>query len=353
MVSCGGSTTNLSPCGTVAPSGAYTPPQKVPAANGFVVQATANADPSKMTTSGSISIGSTVTVSVSIVQGSIQPPATNTVAVGFSLSLQAAVGNDPNNLGVMNWSVNGIPGGNSTVGTIMATDSTHATYTAPAAVPSPATVNITAASVADFNKMSTQALQIVSDQMVYDPTNSSNTVAIPSGLSSGTFVIDLQGVPNAPASAFACTSFGPLTGAACSFVTNNQTSTCPAAQCTVVTLTLSVIRTAALLPPSSPNTLAGLNSVATFMLLLPLAVFGLMLSQRPRTSEARIKHAFAFVLLLCLSLGWVAACGQFAQPGPPPPPTGGAVGAMGNLTVTATPTGNSTTTVLVPYNVSP
>jgi len=47
------------------------------------------------------------------------------------------------------WSVNDAPGGNSTVGTIVATSPTTALYTAPAAVPSPPIVTVTATSTVD------------------------------------------------------------------------------------------------------------------------------------------------------------------------------------------------------------
>jgi len=47
------------------------------------------------------------------------------------------------------WSVNNTEGGNSTVGTIVATSATTALYTAPAAVPSPPSVTVTATSTTD------------------------------------------------------------------------------------------------------------------------------------------------------------------------------------------------------------
>ena len=50
------------------------------------------------------------------------------------------------------WSVDGIAGGNSTVGTIASTGATTALYTAPSAPPSPATVTITAANAADSSE---------------------------------------------------------------------------------------------------------------------------------------------------------------------------------------------------------
>ena len=70
-------------------------------------------------------------------------PTTATVQTGGSLALTATVANTTNT--TVTWQVNGVAGGNSTVGTV----SGSGVYTAPSAVPSPATVTVTAVSVAD------------------------------------------------------------------------------------------------------------------------------------------------------------------------------------------------------------
>jgi hypothetical protein len=58
---------------------------------------------------------------------------------------------------VVAWQVNGVPNGNSTVGTITAAG----LYTAPAAIPSPATVSVTAVSQADSTKSASAAVTVV------------------------------------------------------------------------------------------------------------------------------------------------------------------------------------------------
>lgn len=58
------------------------------------------------------------------------------------------------------WSVNSVPGGNLTIGTIAASSGTTALYTAPAAVPSPAVVTVTATSVADTSASGSASLTI-------------------------------------------------------------------------------------------------------------------------------------------------------------------------------------------------
>jgi hypothetical protein len=52
----------------------------------------------------------------------------------------------------VNWAVNGVPNGNSTVGTIAATGTDTALYTAPTTAPNPASVNITATCAADSSR---------------------------------------------------------------------------------------------------------------------------------------------------------------------------------------------------------
>ncbi len=102
-----------------------------------------------------------------------QPPTTGTsltlspvnasVLLGKTITVSAAVTNTTN-VGV-NWSVNNIPAGNATVGTIVPTagGSAAATFTAPQVMPASATVNIEAASVADLTKTASATIDIASD----------------------------------------------------------------------------------------------------------------------------------------------------------------------------------------------
>jgi hypothetical protein len=84
-------------------------------------------------------------------------PASASVLLGNSESFTAAVTNatDP----TVTWSVNGVPGGSTASGTITAAG----LYTAPAHLPSPAFVQLTATSVADPTKSATAQLTITSD----------------------------------------------------------------------------------------------------------------------------------------------------------------------------------------------
>jgi hypothetical protein len=73
-------------------------------------------------------------------------PTSATLATSQSRQFTATVRNSGDT--AVGWKVNGVTGGNSTVGTISVTG----LYTAPAAVPRPATVTVTAVSKADSTK---------------------------------------------------------------------------------------------------------------------------------------------------------------------------------------------------------
>jgi hypothetical protein len=81
-------------------------------------------------------------------------PATDNVQVGGTATLSATLANTAN--AAVTWQVNGVAGGDATVGTI----TSAGVYSAPASVPSPATVTVTAASAADPNSMGSAALTI-------------------------------------------------------------------------------------------------------------------------------------------------------------------------------------------------
>jgi hypothetical protein len=96
-------------------------------------------------------------------------PAPASVAAGTTYPFTATVTGTPNTS--VNWRVNGVPGGNASSGTI----STSGLFTAPGTVPNPATVTVTALSLAD-------------------PTQSASTaVTITAGPSGPTLVVDKSG----------------------------------------------------------------------------------------------------------------------------------------------------------------
>jgi uncharacterized protein YjdB len=84
-------------------------------------------------------------------------PTNGSVALGNQVTFSATVANATDT--TVSWSVNEIPGGNATLGTI----TSAGVYTAPADLPSPATVQVTATSQADSTKSATGSLAITSD----------------------------------------------------------------------------------------------------------------------------------------------------------------------------------------------
>jgi len=84
-------------------------------------------------------------------------PTSESVLLGNQATFTATVTNTSDT--TVSWSVNGVAGGNATLGTI----TSAGLYTAPADLPSPATVQVTATSLADSAKFSTATLAITSD----------------------------------------------------------------------------------------------------------------------------------------------------------------------------------------------
>src|SRR5256884_445589 len=90
------------------------------------------------------------TISVSVTAS----PNSATVAAGGTQPFTAMVQNTSN--AAVTWQVNGMTGGNATVGTI----SSSGLYTAPGVVPNPATVTVTAVSQADATKSASAQVTI-------------------------------------------------------------------------------------------------------------------------------------------------------------------------------------------------
>jgi serine protease len=100
-------------------------------------------------------------------------PPTQTVLTGAMQTFMATVTNSANT--AVTWSVNGVAGGNSTVGMI----STAGVYTAPTSVPSPATVTVKATSVADSTKSASAQVTIAAPVTVsVTPATASVQVAM-------------------------------------------------------------------------------------------------------------------------------------------------------------------------------
>ena len=131
--------------GTISSSGLYTAPAAVPNPATVTVTAVSQADTTK-------SASTTVTILAAVAVGI--SPLLPSVNVGAQLQFTATVQNTSNT--AVTWQVNGVTGGNATTGTI----SSSGLYTAPAAVPSPDTVTITAVSQADSSAEASTTLTV-------------------------------------------------------------------------------------------------------------------------------------------------------------------------------------------------
>ena len=107
-------------------------------------------------------------------------PATATIRVGSNESFAAVVSGATNTS--VTWSVNSVAGGNATTGTI----DSNGMYTAPASLPTPNTITVTATSAADTTQKGTSTVTLQNPIPVL-------TSVAPSPISTGTFSLTLTG----------------------------------------------------------------------------------------------------------------------------------------------------------------
>jgi hypothetical protein len=129
--------------GTVSASGLYTAPAAVPSPATVTIKATSSAE-SYPFGAAIVTITAPPTTPVAIA------PTDSSTTAGSSIQFTANT--------AVNWSVNGVAGGNGTVGTISAAG----LYTAPTATPSPATVVVTATSQAATSQSASTTVTVTS-----------------------------------------------------------------------------------------------------------------------------------------------------------------------------------------------
>src|ERR1700733_12551482 len=138
----GGSAT----AGTISPSGLYTAPSAMPSPPTVTVNASSNADSSAIA-SAVVTLTGGIVIAIS--------PTSVTVPTGAGQALTATIAGAGASSSAVTWSVNGVIGGNSILGTIASNGAAGALYVAPAVPPSPSTVSVTVTSVADPSKSAT------------------------------------------------------------------------------------------------------------------------------------------------------------------------------------------------------
>jgi hypothetical protein len=133
--------------GTISMSGLYSAPAAVPNPANVTIQATSTENPSSSGTANVTIQPPPVTVSVTPANATLAPSATQQFNALVTGSADTGV----------TWSVNGIAGGNTTLGTISITG----TYVAPAEIPNPANVTIRATSTASTSSSAAAIVSIV------------------------------------------------------------------------------------------------------------------------------------------------------------------------------------------------
>ncbi len=139
--------------GTISTAGLYTAPTTIPGSGAVTITAVPTADTTK-SASATVTIANPISVS----------PKNALIAVNATQQFTALVTFSTNT--AVTWQVNGVAGGNSTVGTI----GTGGLYTAPSSVPSDPSVTITATSEADTSKSATANIQITPPTLAISPT---------------------------------------------------------------------------------------------------------------------------------------------------------------------------------------
>ena len=139
--------------GTVSSAGLYTAPAVIPTPSSVTVSAVSVADTGQ---SGS----ATVTIAAPIAIN----PATASVAAGGTQQFSAQISFSSDT--AVTWEVNGIAGGNSTVGTI----STAGLYTAPSTFPVPTGITVKAVAHADSSKSATASVTIIPPTIAISPS---------------------------------------------------------------------------------------------------------------------------------------------------------------------------------------
>lgn len=149
------STCSLGACGTLSSTGLYTAPSSVASAADVTVTATSQADPSK---------SASATVHLVPVSVSISPTGPLNVSINATQNFTATVNGDSSNAGVV-WSL-GTSCTPDSCGSLSNVANTSVTYTAPAAVPNPATVTLTATSVADTTKSPSVVITVIAGPLL-------------------------------------------------------------------------------------------------------------------------------------------------------------------------------------------
>lgn len=146
--------------GTISTSGLYTAPATIPPSGSVTITAISAADS-----------GETATATVTFAAPIVVSPSSASVEATMTQQFTATVSFSSNKS--VNWQVNGVGGGNSTVGTI----SSSGLYTAPNVPPTPNSVTVTAIAQADSSHTASAAVTVTPPPIVISPTSATVAAA--------------------------------------------------------------------------------------------------------------------------------------------------------------------------------
>jgi hypothetical protein len=277
-------------------------------------------------------------------------PPTASVPLGEPQTFVGSVANSENT--AVTWSVNGIPGGNSAVGTV----SSSGVYTAPANLPSPVSVSVQATSQADSSATASAGVTVTSDISV-----SVAPAAAPVELgATQSFTAAVNSAANPNRSVTWTLSGNGCLGAACGAVDSSGNYTAPQMMASPLTVSLTAVSVA---DPSKSGT--GVISVTgTFLLVVSgpntitagnTADYSATLTPAPNSNPIRA-ITWSVAGTGCTGAGCTsgctgAACGTISPSGiyvaPPVPPS------PATVEIVATPQADPSRATSVSLNILP
>jgi protein gp37/sugar lactone lactonase YvrE len=283
---------NASTTGAISATGLYQAPATIPTPATVTITAIA----SDGTTSGSaqatiVSVDGAVMVTVTT-----NPVVTQVYTSTLQIFIATVTGTT--NAGV-NWQVNGAPSGNTTFGTIDASGN----YTAPTAVPNPATVTIEAVSQALSSAIGSDTITIVTEPSAAEPAPQ---VASPGG--TATYSLLLNENTGAPGQAIklSCSQSSLPVDGTCSFTPSTIT---PGAQAVPFSLTITI--------PAGAAGLDRLNRKPLHLFFAFAPLVGILFVGAGRRNK---RHLWVWLVGLCILLMLLNACGGAASSSTPSNP---------------------------------
>jgi hypothetical protein len=282
--------------GTITATGIFSAPATIPTPATVTITAISAADNSTSGSAQAAIVAASGAVNVAV---STNPPVTEV----YTTTMQAFIATVTATTNpAVTWQVDGVAGGNATVGTI----DTSGNYTAPATVPTPATVSIQAVSQAISSAIGTESILIVTDPSAAQPAPQTTS---PGGSATYSLLLNANtGVPGQPIT-LSCSQATLPPGGTCSFSSSSGSSIStitPGAQATAFSVTVSVPTGSASLEMPAMTHSEIYLALAAFM---PLA--GVLLvgggCRRPRQNKRQV---WLWLAGLCVLLVMLNACGS-------------------------------------------